>query len=216
MSTAPALHRGRKNLADLLAQLGDIPPSRIWVDPPPGTATEKDVLEIEVKENRLCELIDGTLVEKPIGFGESYLAAVLLRVLGEFVTTRDLGILSAPDGMMRIAKGLVRIPDVAFISWGKLPRRKVPAVPIPALSPDLAVEILSETNTPQEMKRKCREYFQAGTRLVWLVDPKRRQVRAFTSPQRSKVFRESQTLDGSPVLPGFRMPLRELFRDLEG
>ena len=63
-----------KTLADLRKRLGGIPLDRIWFHPAPGTATEKDVLEVEVRENRLCELVDGTLVEKAMGFEESRLA----------------------------------------------------------------------------------------------------------------------------------------------
>jgi Uma2 family endonuclease len=79
------------------------------------------------------------------------------------------------------------------------------------LYPDLAVEVLSKSNTEKEMKRKLREYFEAGTRLVWLVDPKARTVRVYTSPRKFKLLTEDQTLDGGEVLPGFELSLRKLF-----
>ena len=63
-----------KTLADLRKRLGGIPLDRIWFHPAPGTATEKDVIEAEGRENRLCELVDGTLVEKAVGFEEARLA----------------------------------------------------------------------------------------------------------------------------------------------
>ena len=84
---------------------------------PPGTATEKDVIEAEARENRLCELVDGTLVEKAMGFEESRLAGELLYHVRSYLEQNDLGICVGADGMMRIAPGLVRIPDLSFITW---------------------------------------------------------------------------------------------------
>ncbi len=127
------------NLADLIEHLGRIPPERIRAYPPPGTATEKDVIDIEARENRLYELIDGVLVEKAMGFRESFLAVDLARHLGNFAIGHNLGIVTGADGTVRLAAGLVRIPDVAFVSWDRLPNRKVPREPIPDLAPDLAV-----------------------------------------------------------------------------
>ncbi|MFI5459468.1 MAG: Uma2 family endonuclease [Isosphaerales bacterium] len=199
-----------KTLADLQKRLGDIPLERIWYHPAPGTATEKDVIEAENRENRLCELVDGTLVEKAMGFEEARLALRLGRLIDSYVDQNDLGICVGADGMMRIAPGLVRIPDLSFIAWDKLPGRESPADPIPDLAPDLAVEVLSEGNTKPEMARKVREYFEAGVRLVWLIDPKKRTARVFSGLDRSVLVRADQALDGGDVLPGFVLPLKDL------
>jgi Uma2 family endonuclease len=203
-----------ENLADLRKRLGGIPLQRIRFRPAPGTATEDDVLRIEAQENRLCELVDGTLVEKAMGAKESYLAWLLGGLLKIYLGQNDVGIGLTADGMMRIAPGLVRIPDLSFISWDKLPGHTLPEEPIPDLAPDLAVEILSEGNTAAEMRRKVREYFDAGVRLVWLIDPKKREARAFTTPHRMVLVRANQSLDGSDVLPGFSVSLAELFRHM--
>lgn len=196
-------------LADLVHNLGDVPLERIAAQPALGAATEDDVLRSLRGEKRLYELVDGVLVEKPMGYYESLLAGILIRLLGAYVDEHDLGIILAPDGTLRLAPGLVRIPDVSFISWTHFPGRVLPREPIPDLAPDLAVEILSESNTPGEMQRKLREYFAAGTRLVWLADPDSRTVAAYTSPTDSQVLSESDTLTGAPVLPGFILPVRE-------
>ena len=89
------------------------------------------------------------------------------RGVRELVSAEDDIIVVGEAGMMRISQGLVRIPDVSFVSWDRLPEGKVPSEPIPALAPDLAVEVLSQGNTAKEMNRKRREYFEAGVRLVW-------------------------------------------------
>jgi len=70
-----------ETLADLLEYLGGIAPDRVRFRPPPGTATEEDVLAIHAREGRLYELIDGVLVEKAVGLRESYLASVLITIL---------------------------------------------------------------------------------------------------------------------------------------
>ena len=129
----------------------------------------------------------------------------MAEALRGFVKQHNLGLVTAPDGMMRLAAGLVRVPCVAFISWDRLPERRVPAVPLPAL----AVEMLGTGNTAGEMARKRLECFSAGVRLEWLVYPEARTVAACTGPGSSTLLRYGDTLSGHAVLPGFSLSLRE-------
>jgi Uma2 family endonuclease len=202
-------------LADLLESLGNIPPHRVRWHPLPGTATPADVVQVEARENRLCELIDGVLVEKAMGFRESMLAIALCGYLREFVIPRNLGIVVGPDGMLQLFPGLIRIPDVAFVAWASIPGGCVPTKPVPHLTPDLAVEILSASNTREEMARKRREYFQAGVRTIWEIDPDARAVSVYRSAADPQVLIPSDTLEGDPVLPGFSLPLQRLFSELD-
>jgi Uma2 family endonuclease len=107
----------------------------------------------------------------------------------------------------------VRIPDVAFITWKNYTKAKRPHGQIPAVVPDLVVEVLSKGNTPKEMSRKLVEYFRAGVRLVWYVDPKRGTVRVYTAVDRSVLLHEHQTLDGGDVLPGFQLSIADWFAE---
>jgi Uma2 family endonuclease len=199
-------------MGDLLEQLGGINPRRVLLTPAPGKATEKDLIRLNEHSNRLFELIDGVLVEKVMGFPESIVAADLVRVLGNWAKERDLGIVAGADGAMRLLPGLIRIPDVSFIAWDRLPvRGQVPDQPIADLVPDLAVEVLSEGNTRAEMERKLKEYFLAGVRLVWFVERGQRTVKVFTSPETERLLNEEQVLDGGAVLPGLSLPVREIF-----
>jgi Uma2 family endonuclease len=198
-------------VADLLEKLGGVPPERVRLKPLPGTATEEDLIAIQDRENRNCELIDGVLVEKPLGYLGSALAVWISYLLQTFLTQNDLGNLAGESGSTRLMPGLVRIPDVSFISWDRLPGRMIPSEPILGLAPDLAVEVLSPSNAKREMDLKVREYFLAGVRLVWLVDPRKRTVRVCTAPDQSVRLTEGQALDGGDVLPGLRLPLREVF-----
>jgi Uma2 family endonuclease len=202
-------------LADLLRRLGGVPPDRVRFHPLPGLATEADVLELAERDGILCELIDGVLVEKPMGYRESYLAMALVQWLRDFVVAHNLGIVTGPGGMMRLFPGLLRIPDVAFVSWDRCPNRSVPQEPIPELAPNLAIEVLSASNTEGEMQVKCGEYFAAGTQLVWLVDLKCRKVSVCTAPDISDVRGEEESLDGGEVLPGFELSIRDLFAELD-
>jgi Uma2 family endonuclease len=198
-------------LSDFLKSLGNISPNRIRMYPWPGTAVESDVTAIQEHQELLCELIEGVLVEKIMGYQEGFLAAILIRLLGNFADENDLGAVNGADGTIRLMPGLVRIPDVSFVSWDKLPRRMIPKTAIPDLVPDLAVEVLSEGNSAEEMVRKLRDYFFCGVRLVWYVDPAKRSVSVYTSPEDRVDLDESGTLDGGVVLPGFKLSLRKLF-----
>jgi Uma2 family endonuclease len=201
----------RLTLADLIERFGPMPAHRIRSIPPPGLATVEDLLKIIGADDRLWELVDGVLVEKTMGYFESRLAIVLAYLMGRFLEDRDLGIVLGADAASRFAPDLVRVPDVSFVSWDRLPDRKTPREPLPDLVPDLAVEILSPSNTPQEMDRKLKDYFRTGVRLVWYVDPEEQTVRVHTSVEQSRLLKKDDTLDGGTVLPGFSVSITEWF-----
>lgn len=203
-----------ETVADLLRRLGGIPARRVRLHPAPGTATERDLIAANESKLRtaLYELVDGTLVEKGMGYEESKLAMLIAIHLGNFVVPRKLGDISGEAGMMRTTETQVRAPDVAFLSRARFPGGKAPKGPIAPVAPDLAVEVLSKSNTKAEIALKLREYFAAGTRLAWIVDPRTKAVRVHTSPTAStRLDVETGVLDGGDVLPGFRLALSALF-----
>jgi Uma2 family endonuclease len=200
-----------RTVADLIKRLGDIPPDRIRMNPLPGTATEQDVLNIEARENRLCELVDGVLVEKTMGHFESRIAIVLAHFLEGFLDDHDLGIVYGAHGTLRIMPHLVRIPDVSFVSSDRLPGKELPSQPIPDLVPDLVIEVQSAGNTRREMEIKLGDYFEAGVRLVWFVDPATRSATAYTSRNKKSAIGPEGILEGGDVLPGFQLSLQALF-----
>jgi Uma2 family endonuclease len=199
---------------DLAERFGAIPLHRIRTTPPPGLATEEDAIELTERKVGIFELVDGILLGKNIGAFESLLALEIGRLLGNFVRPRKLGFVLGEAGMLRLAPGLIRIPDVAFLSIDKFPGGRLPREAAWSVGPDLAVEVISQGNTEKEMAEKLRDYFAAGSRLVWYVDPEQRQVEVFTSPQSRRVVQEHEALDGGDVLPGFEMSLKELFAEL--
>jgi Uma2 family endonuclease len=199
-----------QNAAEWLDALGGVPLERIIFDPWPGTATEADLLVFVERDKRLCKLIDGTLVAKPVGYWEGFIGANVATALNNFVIPRNLGGVSGADSTMRMKSGRVRLPDVGFTSTARLPKT---LEPIPTLAPDLAVAVLSETNTTKEIDQKLREYFQSGTRLAWTIDPPTRTAAIYHRPEQpARTIQETESLDGGEVLPGFNMPLTEAFR----
>lgn len=200
------------DLLELIERLGGVPPSRVLMTPTPGTATEDDVVAIHDREKRLCELVDGTLVEKAMGIYESGYALFLASYLIVFLREHNLGRAFGSDGGMRLFPGSVRIPDVSFISWERLPPNKAP---LPDVAPDLAVEILSKSNTRKEMERKLGDYLRAGVRLVWYVDPKTRSAKVYDAAGGVRKLTEADELDGGDVLPGFRLRLADWFAEAE-
>jgi Uma2 family endonuclease len=199
-----------ETILELLQRLGDIPPSRILLRPFPGTATEQDVIEAEAR-GKLCELVDGVLVEKAVGYYEDLLGSVLIELLGPFIREHGLGFVLGAAGMMRPQPGFVRMPDVAFYSWSKFPNRRLPRGQILDHTPDLAVEVLSPSNTEKEMDRKRGEYFSGGAHLVWQVYPPMQRVRVYTAADQFEEFGEDEILTGGAVLPGFTLSVRRWF-----
>jgi Uma2 family endonuclease len=196
---------------ELLRDLGGIPPSRVRLDPPPGTATVRDLIRLWKSEGRMCELVDGTLVAKPMAWDESNIAGWILTAINTYLLEHPIGMTGGEQGMLKLMPGLVRAPDVSFVSWSQIPDRMARRRPIPAVYPDLAVEVLSKGNTRRELARKRKEYFRVGTRLVWQVNPRKRTVDVYTAPDTFTTLAESDSLDGGEVLPGFRLPVRNIF-----
>lgn len=208
---ATILTRSPLTIAELVERLGGVPLDRIRCRPALGTATVQDVIDIHAREKRLCELIDGVLVEKVMGLPESRIGVWVGTIINNYVTSHDLGVVTGADGTMQLYPDRVRIPDVAFTSWERIPDEEFPSMAVPLLSPDLAVEVLSEGNTQREMALRRQDYFASGTRLVWQIDPRRNTVTVYRSLTDFQVFREHDQLDGGEVLPGFSIKVSELF-----
>lgn len=199
---------------DLEARFGQIPLWRIVTEVPPGEGTEDDVLRLHAESKTLCELVDGILVRKTMGSFESFVAMQLALHLGNFVHSLKPvpGWVLGEGGMLKLWPERIRIPDVCYISRdqtcdGKFPRDEA----IAQLYPDLAVEVLSKSNTRREMQGKLEDYFQSGTRLAWLIDPVGQTAEVYTSPEQKTMVPKGGMLTGDPVLPGLAIPLASLF-----
>lgn len=203
-------------LQDLLDSLGGVSASRVLLRPAPGTATEADAIRMNEGNRCICELIDGVLVEKGTGYVESMLAVVIAAWLQEFVDSRNLGVVTGEAGMIRLFPDRIRVPDVAFASWERIPAGALTSEPVPTLAPELVVEVLSESNTKREMDLKRSEYFAAGVEVVWEVDPRTRTVQVYRRLEESfEQFDSSGVLQEPSLLPGFQLSLPRLFGKLD-
>jgi Uma2 family endonuclease len=197
-----------------LKELGDIPANRVLQHPMPGTATLEDLLSANATSQHLCELVDGTIVEKAMGYKQSVVAMTIGRLLGLFVFANKLGLISGADGFFRL-HSTTRGPDVAFVHRDRLPQGKLPTDSYPSIAPNLVVKVLSEGNSRGEMNRKRLEYFHAGVQMIWVVDLANRTVAIYRSSSSFRVVGEEDLLTGEDVLQGFECKVQDFFADLD-
>ena len=173
----------------------------------------EDLLELP-DDDRQYELVAGELIiMPPPGIQQGRLQPRLAGRLLAHVEAADLGTVVTECGFI-LARDpdTVRAPDVAFIAAERLASGSVPELGYPTGAPELAVEIRSPTNTPSEIRRKVREYQAAGARLVWQVDPIDASVTVNRADGSVQTLRGDDVLSGEDVVPGFTLPLTDLFR----
>lgn len=162
------------------------------------------------------ELVRGVLRLVTPSFSEH--GSVVMRIstaLGQHVYSHGLGELfgESTGFLLERDPDTVLCPDVAFIASQRLPPEGLERS-FPRLAPDLAVEVLSKGNRPQEVRDKVTDYLRLGVRCVWVVDPAKRAVRIHTVDGPVRLVGEEGTLDGGELLPGFRCPVAWLFAAL--
>ena len=177
--------------------------------PPMSGTTEQIAVE------PLFEVIDGKIEEKIVGSRELEIASILDQCLGGFARANRLGrVLSEFVFRINIPKDLQRRPDVAFVSHARWPfHRRVPDLPVWDMVPDLAIEVISQSDSAFQVQDKIHDYFEAGVRQVWVIYPKRAEVYVYSSPRQVQIFGIGQDLEGGELLPGFRLPVANLFED---
>lgn len=181
MVISSSLFEQSQTLAEVVERLGNVALERILTHPLPGTATADDVIDHNATGCQRFELIDRMLVEKtPMSYLEEILVMQLALAIGQYLEQHPLGKLLTSQAMYRLAPSTVRLPDLSFCRNETLKRHfpggKVERVPIAEFAPDLAVEVLSVSNTAAEMERKRRDFFTAGVQVLWIVDPATRTV----------------------------------------
>jgi Uma2 family endonuclease len=159
------------------------------------------------------ELVEGRLITMtPAGGLHGRLVVRLSTALDIFVEEHDLGAVFSADTGFRLtaAPDTVRAPDVSFVRKDRLPETGLPAGYWPG-PPDLAVEVVSPSDSTAEVESKVQEYLRRGVRLVWVVFPLQRAVAVHRPGAPPEILGESDVLDGDEVVPGFRYPLTRLF-----
>lgn len=160
-----------------------------------------------------CELVKGEIIRlTPNGAKNGVVTARIGNVLDEYVEAKDLGVCSGAETGFILERDpdTVRAPDAAVVLASRVPASGVPVGYWP-FAPDLAVEVVSPSDRLGDVHVKIAEYFAAGTRLVWLVEPETRTVHVYRSTQHVEVLGTEDDLDGGDVLPSFLCPVQRLF-----
>jgi len=159
------------------------------------------------------ELVQGRLVAmSPSSSKPAIVGGNVHAEINVFVKQHRLGICGGADWGFRLFTDpdTVRAPDCAFVRGERVPTTGVPDGFWPG-APDLAVEVLSPSNRPGEMFAKVEDYLNAGTRLVWLIDPEAREAHVFRPDRSPTRVGEHGALSGEDVLPGFTLNLAEIW-----
>jgi Uma2 family endonuclease len=160
------------------------------------------------------ELVNGELRPMSPAGGEHGAVIMYIAVpMANHADEHDQGIVLASETgfILRRSPDTVRAADAAFVRKDCIPAGGIPVQFIP-FAPNLAVEVMSPWDTMPELEEKVLEWLAAGTKLVWLVLPKRRVIKVYRSRTDVTVLTDKDDLDGEDVLPGFRLPVARIFR----
>jgi Uma2 family endonuclease len=175
------------------------------------TYTADEVFELEGDDRR--ELIDGELFILPGSGGRASAIGLRIgRLIGNYLEDHPSGYVLGADGSFVVAHHPETMfsPDASYISFNRLPGGVLPEKFIPTW-PDLAVEVLSPSDRRIDAERKTQRYLEAGTPLVWLIDPKSETVTVYRRSESVRQLSRDQTLSGEDVLPGFEVSVDKIF-----
>ena len=177
--------------------------------------TAEELWEMPEKPGVRFELVEGEVIEMP---GLGALAALIVgrvyNLVHASVQEQRLGLvfLSGLGYLLHRRPDVVRLPTCSFLSWDRIPE-ELPDGYWPG-APDLAVEVVSPSDTVSELGEKVDEYAAAGVRAVWIVDPANRTVTVHETGRSVRILREGDVLDGGEVVPGFQFPVVAIFADI--
>lgn len=159
-----------------------------------------------------CELVRGELVMmSPAGFEHGVIAGEIYGHLFNFVKQNRLGVVTAAETGFKISQNpdTVRAPDVGFIRTDRVP--KVRTRGYFAGPPDLAVEVVSPDDRAGEVLAKVQDWLTAGCRAVWVVDPTSQTISVYRGSRETALLTVDDELTDDDILPGFRLPVAEVF-----
>ncbi len=175
--------------------------------------TEEELMALP-KDGYKREVIEGELIMSPAGFDHEWLGARLITRMTMHVEQQALGVVCGSSLGCWMANGDVLCPDVSFISRARLASTRLAPRKFFRGAPDLVVEIMSPFDTLGKVRKKMEDYFSSGARLAWVLNPPEKSVLVYRGPAADRLLRVTDSLDGEDVLPGFRLPLAELFAEL--
>ncbi len=197
------------NMSQVAAILSQVFPDLLTKN---GDAESQMVAEPRlIDPDKQIEIVDGKVEIKNVaGLRASGIAARLNAEIWMFVKTRKLGRTYGADASFAIGEN-ERMPDVSFVANEKL-RDGEPITPA-KFAPDLAIEVISPSDVYAKVIAKIRQFFEAGVRQAWLVEPESQTVTIYFSPTETKTLTKADTIGCEELLPGFQLPLSEIFLD---
>lgn len=158
------------------------------------------------------ELVDGALVMTPAGFEHGDISVSLVTALNNHVRARKLGLVLDSSTGYKMPNGNLLSPDVSFVARERLQGMQRLPEGFFRGAPDLAVEVLSPSESKRHLERKLKDYFANGTRLAWVINPREPSVAVHHGVTADRVLSASETLEGENVVPQFVMALSDLFQ----
>jgi Uma2 family endonuclease len=181
----------------------------------PKVWTDEEFMALPDNGDRY-ELVNGELkIVGNSGMLHGHIASVLIIFLGGLVRTQKLGVVCDSSTAFKMKSGNKRSPDVSFVAKGRLKGLKKLPKGFFDGAPDLAVEVISPNNTFDEIHQKIVEYFESGSRLVWVINPDEESVVVYCGATPDRLLKITDFLEGEEVVPGFRLAIAELFSELE-
>jgi Uma2 family endonuclease len=167
-------------------------------------------------EDGRYELVNGEVIDiGNSGMEHGNIGTFLGGALELYVRPRKLGVTCDSSTAFALKSGNRRSPDVSFVARERLQGLKRLPKGFFQGAPDLAIEVISPSNTFEEIHNKLVEYFENDCRLVWVIHPDEQSILVYRQPQPEKLLKLADILDGEEVIPGFTLPVAELFAELE-
>jgi Uma2 family endonuclease len=184
-----------------------VPEKKVWTD---------EAFMALPDDGHHYEIVNGELIDMGnSGALHGYVCSTLMILLGGYIRIQNLGAMFDSSTAFKMKNGNKRSPDISFFAKERL--QGMTELPSGFLegAPDLAVEVLSPGNTVEEIDEKITEYFENGTRLVWVISPTQHYILVYRSAQEpDRLLKSANSLDGEDVIPGFTLPVADLFQKL--
>jgi Uma2 family endonuclease len=184
-----------------------VPEQKVWTD---------EAFMALPDDGQHYEIVNGELIDMGnSGALHGYVCSTLMILLGGYIRIQNLGAMFDSSTAFKMKNGNKRSPDIAFFAKQRL--QGMTELPSGFLegAPDLAVEVLSPGNTVEEIDEKIAEYFANGARLVWVISPTQHYILVYRCAQEpDRLLKSADALDGEDVVPGFTLPVADLFQKL--
>jgi len=172
------------------------------------TADEFELLPED--DSDFVELDEGEVITLPMATERhGHVESTIIALMYGYVKPRKLGRVYTGDTDFRLSADIMRKPDIGFVRQERVLNlagdRAIPG------APDLAVEIFSPSNSFPQLMRKTRQYFAAGCHTVWIVYPETREIHVIEASGGDRILHAGDTLDAPELLPGFSVPVSEIF-----